>query len=65
MGNSQPYNAWMDRIQEIVKLFPEKFRPGLTEQDVPLEATMHEVMMFLAQNLNWPAGKSPTLYPVV
>ncbi|MBA3535603.1 MAG: hypothetical protein H0T84_03180 [Tatlockia sp.] len=59
LGNSEPYDSYMDTIQKIIALYPKYFRKGLTIVDVPSHATMHEIMLFILDNLNWPEGKKP------
>ncbi len=61
VGNTEPYDNFMDTIYKIICLYPQYFRDDLTLKDLPLQATMHEVMVFILDNLNWPQAKKPNL----
>lgn len=59
LGTDEPYDQYMDSICKIVESNPKYFKEALTVEDVPKQATMHEVMVFLFENLRWPSGKKP------
>jgi hypothetical protein len=59
LGNSEPYDNYRDTIQKIIAFYPKYFRSDLTISDVPSQVTMHETMVFILDNLNWPEDKKP------
>ena len=61
LGNSEPYDNYLDTLQKIISLYPTYFCHGLLPKDVPLKATMHETMMFILDHLNWSEGTKPSL----
>lgn len=61
LGNSEPYDRFLNSINEVVATFKTYFRDDLSSDDVPTQATMHEVMLFLLNNFKWPDGKKPNV----
>lgn len=61
LGNTEPYDKFVDAMYHVIKLHPGYFRQGLLPEDVPVQATMNELMLFILDNLNWPEGTKPKL----
>ncbi|MCW8407728.1 hypothetical protein OQJ13_01900 [Legionella sp. PATHC035] len=59
LGNTEPYDSYIDTIKEIISLYPNMFRDGFRAEEVPSSITMHDTMMIVLDNLNWPEGKKP------
>lgn len=61
LGTDEPYDQFMRSVATVIEKHPEYFKETISSADVPSSATMHEVMCFLFDSLNWPAGKKPAV----
>lgn len=61
LGNTEPYDKFLDTLKKIILLYPAYFREGLGIEDIPTQATMHETMVFILENLRWTAETKPTI----
>lgn len=61
LGNTEPYDAYLGGLRTIITTHPDYFCKGFSAAQVPEHATMHEVMIFILENLKWPQGKKPSI----
>lgn len=58
-GHSEPFDKYLKDMSDIISLHPAMFKEDFGCKQVPVKATMHEMMMLLLENLAWPKGTKP------